>query len=62
VFNLGLLILGMNSSVFAQTQGAVVTEEDREKTTIVAVVQHFVDAWNRHDMDAFTRQYSNPAS
>jgi uncharacterized protein (TIGR02246 family) len=61
VFNLGLLILGMNSSVFAQTQGAVVTEEDREKTTIVAVVQHFVDAWNRHDMDALGSVFSEDA-
>jgi uncharacterized protein (TIGR02246 family) len=61
IFNLGLLILRMNGSVFSQTQGAIVTEQDREKTAVIAVVQHFVDAWNLHDMGAFASIFSEDA-
>lgn len=25
---------------------------DRERTAVVALVQHLVDAWNKHDRDA----------
>ncbi len=37
------------------------TEQDREKTAVIAVVQHFVDAWNLHDMDAFASLFPEDA-
>jgi uncharacterized protein (TIGR02246 family) len=38
-----------------------VTEKEADKTAVVAVVQHFVDAWNRHDMDALVSVFSEDA-
>ena len=37
------------------------TEKERDKTAVVAVVQHFLDAWNRHDMDALVSVFSEDA-
>jgi uncharacterized protein (TIGR02246 family) len=38
-----------------------VTERERDKTAVVAVVQRFVDDWNSHDMNALASVFSEDA-
>jgi uncharacterized protein (TIGR02246 family) len=58
IFVLCLIMSGSVTALFSQEK--MMTEKDQE-AAVVAVAQKFVDAWNRHDMDAFASVFSTDA-
>jgi len=56
---LGLLIPGSVTTVFSQEK--VMTEHNQDEREVIAIAEKFIDAWNRHDMDAFASIFSADA-
>jgi uncharacterized protein (TIGR02246 family) len=58
---LGLFGVASNTTVSPRAGAAAMNQQDEEKAAVIAVAQKFVEAWNRHDMDALASVFSQDA-